>query len=698
MAKAYKIYTWKKAPFLRLLLPLIAGIIFEFYFNLEIYTIGIIFSILAVAYIFSGFFPLAYRFQFRFLPGIIITLVMINTGAFITWNKNVRHHQHWYGNNYDTGSFLIATIIEPPIEKNKSFKALASVRAIIKNDSLYNTGGNLLIYFAKDSLQPCPGYGDEIIISKEISEIKNSGNPAAFNYKRYCSFQQIYHQCYLKRNDWILLRDKDAGTYNSAIFKTRSMVINVISKYIKGNDESALAKALLIGYKVDLDKDLVQAYSNAGVVHLIAISGLHLGLIYTLLVWITAKISVFRKFKITRLILILFCLWFFAILTGASASVLRSAVMFSFIAMGVTFNKRSSIYNSLASSAFLLLCYDPFMLWDVGFQLSYLAVTGIVISQRYIYNWFYFRNKLLRRAWQLASVSLAAQIFTLPVCMYYFHQMPLLFLLSNLVAIPLATFTLIGCIVLVFVSPLHFVAEYLGKILTAVIWTLNYSVLFINALPFSLWDGISVSVAETFLLYAIIISLLYWLIKKNMTAFKLSSYIILFFVAINFLKKWKTSQQKKVIVYNVPAHKAIDFVSGNAYHFIGDSDLVADGLLKNFHLKPGRISLMLHKEDGNSFPLFDRKNFFQFYNKKVLVIDTAITYMPLEEKINVDYIIISKNPRIFIPKLAEAFNCVVYIFDASNPMWKIDKWKKDCEELHLRFHSVPEQGAFVTDF
>ncbi|MGH2648151.1 MAG: ComEC/Rec2 family competence protein, partial [Ginsengibacter sp.] len=607
------------------------------------------------------------------------------------------NHSDWYGKRCDNSSYIMATVIEPPVEKNKSYKTLAMVDAIINKDSAYRVTGKLLLYFSKDSTANSVSYGSRIIIRKELQEIKNSGNPAAFNYARYCAFQQIYHQCYLKKDDWVLLKDKNVSFYKNAIFKTRQSIINILNQNIPGNDEAALAKALLIGYKVDLDKDLVQAYSNVGVVHLIAISGLHLALIYALLIWITARIPFAKKSKYVRLAIILFCLWFFSFLTGASASVLRSAVMFSFIAAGVTFNKKASIYNSLASSAFVLLCIDPFMLWDVGFQLSYYAVSGIVISQRYIYNWFYFHNKLLRSIWQLVSVSLSAQLFTFPICIYYFHQFPLLFLLSNLVAIPLSTLILWSCLALIVISPLSIVAAYAGKIIYGLIWMLNHCVLFINDLPFSLWDGISISVTDTIILYFTVIFFLFWLIRKNNTAFKLALISIIIFVGATALKKWNFSKQKKLIVYNVPAHIAVDFVHGNAYHFIGDSELIADGLLQNFHLKPGRISLMLHKSENNPAAFYHKNNFYQFYEKRIVMIDAAIDYKPPAEKINVDYIIISKNPKVYIHNLASVFNCSVYIFDASNPLWKIDKWKKDCEELHLRFHSVPEQGAFITD-
>lgn len=695
MSKAYKIYIWKQAPFLRLLLPVIAGIIAGYYFKIEVSALFLIALILTLAFFIFNILPIVYRFKLQAVNGIIITAFIINAGAFLTWNKDVRNHKNWYGKKYDSGSYIIATISEPPVEKTRSYKAVATVDAIVHKDSVYTASGKLLLYFSKDSVSNKIAYGNQIIIKKELQEIKNSGNPGAFNYKRYCAFQQIFQQCYLKQTDWILLKSKNTNPYRQAIFTAQQYIVNVLNKYIKGNDESALAKALLIGYKVDLDKDLVQAYSNAGVVHLIAISGLHLALIYAMLFWITGKISIIKKSKFVRLFIILSCLWFFSLLTGASASVLRSAVMFTFIVTGATFSKKASIYNSLASSAFVLLCYDPFILWDVGFQLSYCAVLGIVITQKYVYNWFYFSNKILNEIWKLIAISLSAQIFTLPLCIYYFHQFPLLFLLSNVVAIPLSTIALWGCIFLVFISPIHIVALYLGKAVTISIWLLNHAVLFINAIPFSLWDGLTITVAEAIILYFIVILFLYWLIKKNIPAFKLGIYSTLLFSGLIALHRWNFSKQKKLIVYNVPSHKAIDFIEGNSFHFYGDSDLAEEGLLQNFHLKPGRISFMLSKRDTSS--LFQQKNFVGFYGKRILMIDSAVAYKPLAKKINVDYIIISKNPKLFIPALAAVFDCSIYIFDASNPLWKIEKWKKDCEELHLRFHSVPEQGAFITD-
>jgi competence protein ComEC len=371
--------------------------------------------------------------------------------------------------------------------------------------------------------------------------------------------------------------------------------------------------------------------------------------------------------------------------------------MFTFIAIGSSLNSRNSIYNSLAVSAFVLLCYNPYLLWDVGFQLSYLAVLGIVICQKYVYNWFNFKNKFVNEIWELASISLAAQVFTLPVCIYYFHQFPLLFLLSNMVAIPLSTLVLFACIALVAISPIPLAAMYLGKLIWAFIWLLDLSILGINAIPFSLWGGLFISITETIILYFIVIACIYWLIKKNMPALKLSVVFILLFACSLSYKSWNTIHQNKMIIYNIPQHKAIDFIHGHQYYFIGDDEVIEDYTLKNYNIQPAHIKLGLHFTAYLPKFIFNKKNFYQFYNCRILMIDSPLVYKIPPQKIKVDYIILSKNPPLHIASIASIFDCKKYIFDASNSLWKIGQWKKECEELHLHFHSVPGQGAFITD-
>ena len=697
MAKASPIYIWKKAPFLRILLPLCVGIILEYFWKINIGILLYCSFILTIAFILFMALPEAMRYRLRTFQGSILSFFLIIFGSFICWQKDVRNHKNWYGNHFQQESVFLVSILEPPVEKAKSYKALAKVISTIDNDSSKGADGNIILYLAKDSASKNLTYGNRLFIRNKIQLIKNSGNPGGFDYARFLAFQQIYHQCFLKNEDWTLAKGNDAGAFKSALFQTRDYVIQTIDKYIAGKDESALAKALLIGYRVDLDKDLVQAYSNAGVIHLIAISGLHLGLIYAMLLWITLKIPFLKKNKTVRIVLILLCLWLFAFLTGAPPSVMRAAVMFSFISFATIFQKRFSIYNSLCASAFLLLCFDPYLLWNVGFQLSYLAVLGIVLLQKPIYNFLYLKRKVADYTWQIASVSIAAQLFTVPLCFYYFHQLPLLFLIANIIAIPLATAALWGCIALIVLSPIDIIAVYAGKIIMAVLWLMNHSVLLINSFPFALWNDVSISVSQTILLYGILIALIFWLFKKNNFALKSALVVILSFSLITLYQTRKSSDQRKMIVYNVPGHSAVDFLNGRSYYLAADSSLAEDKLLTSYNLKPARVLFKANKDGAINEALFYENKFYHFYNKKILIAEPGVSYLPLFQKIELDYIIITKNARITIGDLAQTFDCKTFIFDGSNSLWKIDQWKKECEELHLHFHSVSEQGAFVTD-
>jgi competence protein ComEC len=690
---------WKKAPFLRLLIPLISGIILQWYVQFPLPQIISALICFSIAFIAFELLPLALRFKLQMLQGFLLNLILFSVGLFVTYQKDIRHNSSWFGKVYHDSDYIIATINEPLIEKNKSYKAETLIENVLQNGNVQNTTGKLIVYFEKDSANPAQlQYGDKIIINKKMQLIKNSGNPGAFNYQQYSAFRQIFHNVFLKNTEWVLLHKKNFILFHQFLFTARRNVLNILETNMRGNDDQlAIAEALLIGYTQDLDKDLVQAYSNTGVVHIIAISGMHLGLIYLLLIWMFNKIPFVKRSKIVKVTLILLCLWLFALLTGGSASILRAAVMFSSIVIGQNFGKRSSIYNALAASAFILLCYNPYYLWDVGFQLSYLAVLGIVIFQKPIYHLLYLKNKWGDKIWQLITVTLTAQILTFPVCLYYFHQFPTLFLLTNILLVPLSSLILFVEIFLIAFNWIPFVGGFVGKLTWWLIWLMNKIILWFNSLPFSVWGGILISVLGTIILYVFVVCVGYWLLKKSKIAFILSLFALLTFTVLSVYTKWKTSNQQKLIVYNVPQHQSIDFISGNSYKFIGDSSLLVDGILQNFHLKPGRIGLQINRKVDFIPSLHENNNFYQFNNTKVILIDQPIVFEPVKQKITVDYIIISKNPKLYLPQLAQVFNCNKFIFDGSNSLWRIAKWKKDCEELHLHCYSVPEKGAFVLD-
>lgn len=683
-------YLWYRAPFIRLLLPLTAGILLQWYLQGSLTHIIMAFSSCLCIAVLYHTAPLSKKFRFSAINGIAVTMLLIAAGAALTWLNDIRNNKNWFGNYSGKGDYVLVTIEEPLVEKANSYKALARINYSCQQGRLLPIAGKAILYFKKDNLVPLAGYGTRLIIAHSLDEIKNSGNPGGFDFKRYSLFGGITHQAYISEQDAGVLPQKEESSFWNFIYASRSAIITILRRYITGGPELGLAEALLIGYKDDLDKNLVQSYTNTGVVHVIAISGLHLGLIYGLLLFFTKPLK--RKhFSGLRFLVVVASLWLFAFLAGAQPSVLRSAVMFTAIAFSQVLNRKSSIYNTLAMSAFVLLCYNPYWLWDVGFQLSYAAVLSIVIFYRSVYNWVYFQNKGVDAVWKLVAISLAAQILTLPVSLYHFHQFPFLFLFANLLAVPLSSLILYAEIALCGLSFIPPVAQGLGSITTIMIRLLNSNVENLDAVSFAVWDGFSISVLQTILLYGVIAGGSLWLLYKSRKAVLLLAVCLFLFTGLRTFSFIKAGNQKKLIVYNVPRHSAIDLIGGRKYTFIGDDALLQNDFLRNFHLQPSRV---LHRISADATITGTSKT-FTFYNRKIVIIDTTVQLLNTAFKEKIDVLILSKNPKLYIKDLANAFTINQLVLDSSVPDWKAKLWQNDADSLHLPCYSVKDKGAFV---
>ncbi|MBL7723897.1 MAG: ComEC family competence protein [Chitinophagaceae bacterium] len=690
----YRYRFWKKIPFLKILIPLIAGIVAQWNFQLPA-NMGWWIMIIAVLFLCSIFFiPLLNRFHYSALSGITVSVIFFSVGILLALKNDIRNNSKWLGHYYKESQVLIATLDEPLVEKTKSFKANATVTYLMEGEKSTSVTGKIIIYFKKDSLRHNLRYGSQILLKKNLQEIKNSGNPGSFDYKRYSLFQGITHQVYLKPGDFEILQGENQTWLKKLIYSSREKVLTLLRKNIRGEKELGLAEALLIGYKNDLDQSLVQSYTNTGVVHIIAISGLHLGLIYWLLVQLFKPLRRNKKTNWLAPVLIITGLWAFSLLAGAQPSVLRSALMFSCIVLGESFSRKSSVYNTMAISAFILLCYNPYWLWDVGFQLSYAAVLSIIIFMRPIYNWFYIKNKILDFIWKLNAVTMAAQVLTIPLGIYHFHQFPSSFILTNFLAVPLSSMILIGEILLCIVSFIPSIALFIGKIISWFIWLMNTYVERIEMIPFSLWDGLQISLTQAIFLIFFASGIGYWLMEKSKYGLKMGMAGLFLFLAERSISFIKAEKQQKIIVYNVPQKRAIDFIDGRNYRFVGDSDLLMDGFTRNFHLKPSRILYRIKSTDSlGNFLLTE--NYISFQGKKVLLLEKAVSFLPNTDNPVVDLLILSGNPKLYMKKLAGSLEIKQVIFDASVPAWKTNYWKRDCDSLHIPWHDVTTKGAFV---
>lgn len=687
------LFDWKEAPFLRFIPPFIIGIIVQWYGSFPIQIGWISATCCGFGLMLLSLLPLSLQFRFRLINGMFLNGLLFTAGLLLTHYKDIRHQQQWFQHYYTAGDTIIATIGEPLAEKAKSYSTTATVQAVIKGGHIQPTRGRIILYLQKDSLGPNLYYGSQLMFIKVPEPIRNTGNPGSFNYARYCAFKNIYHQVYLERQEYTVAGKKQITPVKKVLYHTREKVLNIIRENITDKKQAGLAEALLIGYKDDLDKHLLQSYINTGVVHVIAVSGLHLGLIYALLIILCNQLRK-RWIRWASPIIIIAGLWLFALLAGASPSVLRSAIMFTCLVIGNQLPYRGSVYNSLAASAFLLLCYDPWLCWDVGFQLSYAAVLSIMLFMNPLYHSVFIPNKYLNYCWKLIAITIAAQILTLPVSIYHFHQFPNLFLVTNLVAVPLSGIILIGELVLCAVSFIPIAAKAIGWILNGAIRLLNGFIETTNQLPFNTTDGIQLNILQVVLLYSIIGSLAIWFLQKKKVGLLTALGALWLFLLIYSQSWWQSARQQKLIVYNVPKHQAIDFISGREYVFKGDSLLLEDPFLQNFHLKPSRIAHRIARTD-TSENLLQAANLFRFGNTSLLVIDKAFPSAKLINKIPVDLIVLSNNPRISAQELVTLFNCHTIIIDATNSRWNTRSWQQDCHKLGISCHAVTNQGAFV---
>ena len=688
---------FKKIPFLRLLIVLIAGIITQQYCQFE--KIFIMTALAGFVVIYIGYTVLIKNKEYglRWVNGALLSTIIFCLGMCTVYIKTMQHQPTWVGSEKDISCVLV-TIDEPLVEKTKTYKAIASIKKVKTNNNVWkDVSGKILIYLKKDTLPVSVGYGSEIIFQKPLQPIQNAGNPGGFDYKRYCAFQGISHQVFIAPDDYIVLPQKNENAFYSWLFTLHNGVINCVQNFVNGKKEQGVVEALLIGYRDDMDRELNQSYSNTGVVHIVAISGLHLGMIYGGLLWLLQPLSKRgRAGKFCSAIIILTVLWLFTFLAGAVASILRAAVMFSGIVLAQLLSRKSNIYNMLSASAFCLLITDPFLLWDVGFLLSYTAILGILLLSKPIAHWFYFDNKILQKIWQLSAVTLSAQVFTLPLILYYFHQFPVYFLVANLIAVPLSELILYAGLVLLLVGKINVLATIMGMITEKLTTWLNNFIEFINSLPFVTIDNISINTLQSILLYLLSIALVIWLVNKRSKIFILTLSIFAVFLGISVYPGIQTRNQHKLVIYNIPKTTAIDIVEGESYKFITDLKALDNPSNYQYVFKPAHVFLNVEEKDSLQYT---RINLPLIKTDKctVILLNHLQKTAFIEERIKADILVLSKDLQTDIRSLLQVIDCSKIVFDSSNPQWKINQWKKQCDSLHLPYHSVPETGAFIAE-
>jgi competence protein ComEC len=642
---------------------------------------------------------IAYVKAFRFPSwyGIGQACFWMVFGACLYFLNRFEHKDNFIGKHYHEGALISAIITSAPEPKPKSWKTEASLR---QYDSVrgqwVSLSGGAILYFAKDSNVQALEIGSKLAFRKKLQPIRNSGNPGGFNYRAFAADKGLFYQLFLRNEEFIVSETKAYSFWKTWPAKARGFLMNTLRENITGPQTIGVAEALLTGYRGDMDKELSMQYAGTGAAHIIAISGLHLGMIQVAIFFILKPLTRLKHGKNIRAAFVILFLWVFAIISGAGASVLRSALMFSILLFGEVIGRKGNSYNSLSASAFLLLLYNPDLLFDVGFQLSYSAVLSIFIFNAPIEHLWRPNHYLLHKVWSVVAITLSAQILTLPFVVYYFHQFPVYFLLTNLIAIPLSwiALNLMLALTLVFwwAGP---VAAVLGKAVDISIHFMNVSIAWIDHLPLSRIENIYLPLPQAILIMGIIACLASWLLLRRNTA----AVGALFGIAAMVLYREMVWQQQKkqriLVVYNIPNHLAIDIIEGHKSFFAGDAECLRDQAIFRNQIQPARIKFQINS--STTLPV-DTAGFtsLQVGGKKLLMLDKEPDIFQ-SAALETDILLLAANIRAKPTRVLEKIKCKSIIVSSKMPFYRLPQWQIAADSLHLPLHSVADNGAFLLD-
>ncbi|MBX2966099.1 MAG: ComEC family competence protein [Cyclobacteriaceae bacterium] len=684
-------FYWVPYTFVRIVCFLIAGIL------LGIYQPDSIPERLALL-LFVGcvvlFFILAI-WKRKINPGVIGLIAIFLAGYLNTlYHTDSRKQNHIL--HAPSVEKYVAVISGYGEEKEKSWKVEADVQQVFDGAEWKPASGKVMWYFSKKDFHQPYSYGDELMIHGAPPELSVPANPGEFDYKKFLSYRKIYHQQFLRREDVRFVSVNPPSRVMAYSIAARNWAEKVFTKHIEGRQERGVILALVLGVSDELDNDLMQAYAASGAIHVLAVSGLHIAIIYIILVAILKPLNRWKHGKWMLACISIVFLWGYAFITGLSPSVLRAVAMFTVMALSRPFNYGTNIYNTLAVAAFGLLMWEPFMIMSVGFQLSFLAVIGIVyIHPKLIVLWKP-KNWVLQKTWDVTCVSIAAQLATFSLGLLYFHQFPVYFLVSNLLVIPGTSVALVAGMVLLAISPIAWLADWLGSAIELLLWVINYFVFAVERLPFSLVNDVYITTFQNWLIIGMVVSALaLWQFRKFSFAVLVAGCTVLY-GGTQWHHYADAVDQEKFVVYRVAGHHAMEWLDRGSSYFFTDSVLLNNHDRIRFHIRPNRLIGGIHniRINNNSFTTnLQGCRLFTWKSYTFLHITSPEFLLP--SALEVDYIVVSHNSIRNMQQLAQV-RFKKLVIDSSNSWYTANRIVNESGNADVRIHSVLHHGAFET--
>lgn len=692
---------------MRIAVPFILGIVCMLSIRVELPS-GIILRIAFVCFLclLIAYHFFRTNFRLRWIAGLFSNISLFILGTCLVSSSDLGNQPP---NEEIAGPFFenvfLCRIEVSPVQKSRT--CLGNAVLIAKMDSLRHwspMGRKILVYFKDDSLCKSLGYGDLIVISGAMQTIPGPPNPHMFNFRQYLHNRQIMYQVFLEPGRWQRVGKAVSNPVRLWAEICRERFLETFRKFKVEGQDFALVSALLLGNKDFLEKDIIQEFSHAGVIHVLSVSGLHVGIMYVVADKMLFFLKRGRKSRKLHHILIQVCIWAYAFITGLPASVMRAALMFSLIAAGKMFKRSSDGYNILAVAAFFQLLINPYDITQVGFQLSYLAVLGIFAFYKSLNEWISSFNKLFSWVWSVLAVSMAAQLATFPLACHYFNMFPVYFLITNLIVVPLAAVVTYFAVSLLVAGAIGLTFEWLAWPLKWSLRLMSGSVELIQSWPGAVIEPVIFTPGQVILIYTAITGLfIFGVLAYRRGVFVILGSLLLFSMLSGkyLYEKLKTSE---IAVYQISGHTAIDLIHNHKAFFVCDSLLSVDPGKIEFQIKPNRMNqgitdiqvIKAEKQDPMMFQgtLIDYP-FIYFRGKCIVMIDDNWKTGLPAEIISCDLAIFSGNPRISPDKLKTQIKIDKVIIDGSVPFYKADQLIQFFNNEGISCHSVRQDGAFV---
>ena len=668
-------------PLARITICFVFGILAaHFFLPNPIWAFGLL--TISMAILLTSFLLSKKNLTARLFFGIFVTLTAFQVGVSTQIIHNETLNQNHYTHqivNFEK-EHEITLILK---EKLKNTVLNQRYIASIKNFERKKSFGKVILNIRKDKVLKEFRIGTNLKIYGSIYKNRGPINPNQFDYGRYLENQQIYGQIYVNSNQ--IKTGNIEHSLWSSVANLRTKIIKNLEKANFSKKELSIVIALILGQQQDISPEVLKDYQYAGAVHVLSVSGLHVGFILMFISFLLKPIPNSKLGSNSKVIIIIVSLWLFGILAGLAPSVLRSVTMFSFVALGMHLRRTVNIYHTLLVSMLLILLFEPSFLFDVGFQLSYVALFFIVWFQPLLASIWQPKNKISNYFWDIITVSFAAQIGAFPLSVYYFHQFPGLFFITNIVIIPMLSIILaIGVLVVIFAA-FDYVPFYLSKILEYSIVILNKIIHWVASFENFIFQNISFNFQMLLGCYLIIISAIIWFKNPNFNKLAAALFAVISLQSIYLFNEYSTKTQQECFVFNIKKNTIITERKGTKVT-VYSNDSILENIDNNLAIKSYLVANFC--EISAKKPL---QNILYFDHKKILLLDSSSVYSP---NLKPDIVIIIQSPKVNLERLLQTLKPKQVVFDGSNFKTYVKQWEATCLKQKIPFHNTNEKGFY----